>query len=69
MPTTAPTTAWVLETGTSGIGGSPIPTSSRSRSCDEKMNSTSAWVSTTTKAVWWFSLKRLPPTVRITRWE
>ena len=42
MPITAPTIIWVLDTGTSGIAGSPVDAIALERVEDEKINNTSA---------------------------
>ena len=69
MPSTAPTTAWELETGTSGMVGSPAPASIASSPSEANRNRTSEWATTTTQAATGESGRIRPPTVIMTRFE
>ena len=51
MPSTAPTTAWELDTGTKGIGGIPALINNCCNPCEAKMKRTIELDITTTRAV------------------
>ena len=51
IPITAPTTACVLDTGTSGTVGRLCEIKKLNKDCDEKRNKTKAWDITTTNAI------------------
>jgi len=69
MPTMAPTTACELDTGTSGIVGSPALASMCSSPSEANRNSTMEWEITTTQAATGESVIRLSPTVSMTFFE
>ena len=69
MPRTAPTTACELETGTSGMVGSPETASRCSSPSEANRNSTIDWATTTTQAATGDSGMSSDPTVSITRLE
>ena len=69
MPRIAPTTAWLLLTGTRGIGGRPTASSTCCRPSEANRNRVRDWASTTTSAASGDRRISPPPTVRITRSE
>ncbi len=68
IPSTAPTTTCVLDTGTSGKGGNPNQIRKLENEADENKNSTKAWASTTTRAASGVRARIPRPTVCITLW-
>jgi hypothetical protein len=69
MPITAPTMAWELETGMSGMGGRPRLSRKCWSATEEKRKSTTAWETTETNAPTGVSGRMPLPTVIITGFE